>query len=248
MEICALTDTGKVRASNQDYIYASARPVGPLPNLFLLADGMGGASAGDYASRFFVEKLVSFIGRQPDRTPEVAALRQGIIDVNRRLYQESIKVPALRGMGTTAVAATVSEGILYVANVGDSRLYLIRRGIIQVTRDHSYVEEMVSLGLMERESLDYKKNKNYITRAVGTSETIDIDFFEVSLQLGDQILLCSDGLTNMIDDDSIYAMISGQGSLDEKGRRLIEAANERGGADNISVILAEPAESEVTPC
>ncbi len=248
MEICALTDTGKVRSSNQDYIYASSRRVGPLPNLLLLADGMGGANAGDYASRFFVEGLVSYISRQKGTAPEVTVLRQGITEVNRRLYQESVKVPALRGMGTTAVAATVSEGILYVANVGDSRLYLIRKGIIQVTRDHSYVEEMVSLGLLKRESPDYQKKKNYITRAVGTDASIDIDFFEVSLQAGDMILLCSDGLTNMVDDDSIYSIAAGAGSLTEKCRRLIQTANDNGGRDNISAILAEPAESEVTPC
>ena len=248
MEICALTDTGKVRTSNQDYIYASSRMVGPLANLLLLADGMGGANAGDYASRFFVEELVAFIGRQPEDSPEVTVLRHGITEINHRLYQESIKVPSLRGMGTTAVAATVSEGTLYVANVGDSRLYLIRKGIIQVTRDHSYVEEMVSLGLLKRESPDYQKKKNYITRAVGTDANIDIDFFEVSLQPGYMILLCSDGLTNMLDDDSIYSIVSGEGNLTEKCRRLIRSANDNGGNDNISVILAEPAESEVAPC
>ncbi len=248
MQVCAFTDTGKVRVSNQDYIYASPRKTGPLSNLLLLADGMGGASAGDYASRFFVEKLVSYIGRQPEGTPEVTALRQGITEINRKLYEESMRRPELKGMGTTAVAATISDDTLYVANVGDSRLYLIRKGIIQVTKDHSYVEEMVSLGLLKRESLDYRKNKNYITRAIGTDRDVDIDFFELSLLPGDLILLCSDGLTNMLDDDSIYAVVSGAGSLSDRARRLIREANQNGGKDNISVILAEPGESEVTPC
>ncbi|MCI8830535.1 MAG: Stp1/IreP family PP2C-type Ser/Thr phosphatase [Lachnospiraceae bacterium] len=248
MQISAYTDTGKVRSTNQDYIYASSQKTGPLKNLLLLADGMGGANAGDYASRFLVEKLVTYINRQPEGESEISIFNKGITEVNRRLYNESLCNESLKGMGTTMVAATVSKNILYVANVGDSRLYLIRGGLIQVTRDHSYVEEMVSLGLLNRESQDYRDKKNYITRAIGADGQVEIDFFEVSLHSGDQILLCSDGLSNMVSDKEIYSIVSGKGSLSEKAWQLLQTANDKGGKDNISVILAEPLESEGMSC
>ena len=146
------------------------------------------------------------------------------------------------------VAATVSDGVLYVANVGDSRLYLVRGGLIQVTKDHSYVEEMVSLGLLNRGSKDYQMKKNYITRAIGTEPEVEPDFFEVALHEGDMILLCSDGLSNMVSDKEIYSIVSAKGTLSEKAWRLLQKANDNGGKDNISVILANLAESEVTPC
>lgn len=248
MQISAYTDTGRVRSTNQDYIYASQQKTGPLPNLLLLADGMGGANAGDFASRFLVEKLVAYINRQPDGESEILVLNKGISEVNKRLYKESLKDPSFEGMGTTMVAATVSDGTLYVANIGDSRLYLIRGGLIQVTKDHSYVEEMVSLGLLNRGSKDYQRKKNYITRAIGTEPEVEPDFFEVSLHKGDKILLCSDGLSNMVSDKEIYSIVSGEGSLSEKAWNLLCRANENGGKDNISVILADPAESEVRTC
>lgn len=248
MQVCAFTDTGRVRTTNQDYIYATPQKVGPLANLLLLADGLGGANAGDYASRFAVERLVAYLSRCPEGEPEVLALRQGITEINRRLYQEAGSNPDLQGMGTTIVAATVSEGTLYVANVGDSRLYLIGEQIVQITRDHSYVEEMVSMGLLSRDSQDYRKNKKYITRALGAEAGVDIDFFEAPLKPGERILLCSDGLTNMVSDRTIKAIVNGPGTLADRARRLIRTANDNGGRDNISVILAEPGESEVAPC
>ena len=155
MEAYALTDIGQVRSMNQDYIYSSPEMVGSLPNLFLVADGMGGHKAGDYASRFAVENLVIYINRAGKGSP-VMQLKMGIEEVNERLYEESLKREELKGMGCTLVAGVVEDGTLYVANVGDSRLYLIQAGAIrQVTRDHSYVEEMVAMGQMRRGSVDY---------------------------------------------------------------------------------------------
>ena len=155
MEAYALTDIGRVRTMNQDYIYSSPEKVGSLPNLFLVADGMGGHRAGDYASRFAVENLVIYINRAGDGSP-VMQLKKGIEAVNGMLYEESLKREELKGMGCTLVAGVVEDNILYVANVGDSRLYLIHGDSIhQVTRDHSYVEEMVAIGQMRRGSEDY---------------------------------------------------------------------------------------------
>lgn len=145
MEAYALTDTGSVRNMNQDYIYSSPEKVGSLPNLFLVADGMGGHKAGDYASRYAVENLVVYLNRSCQGGP-VIQLKDGIRQVNEGLFEESRSREELRGMGCTLVAAVVEDNTLYVANIGDSRLYLIQGGSIrQVTKDHSYVEEMVAM-------------------------------------------------------------------------------------------------------
>ena len=217
MKACALTDTGRVRTANQDYVYASVEPVGSLPNLFVVADGMGGHQAGDYASRYIVENLVSYL-QYTENSQIVPLLREGILKVNTMLYQESKEKPELSGMGTTLVAAVADENTLYVANVGDSRLYLVRDRIRQVTRDHSYVEELVSLGRLERGSKDYKDKKNIITRAVGTEDKLLVDFFEVGLEPGDFILMCSDGLSNMLEDVEMEEIVGSDLELEKKRR------------------------------
>lgn len=239
MKACALTDTGRVRTANQDYVYASVEPVGSLPNLFVVADGMGGHQAGDYASRYIVENLVSYL-QYTENSQIVPLLREGILKVNTMLYQESKEKPELSGMGTTLVAAVADENTLYVANVGDSRLYLVRDRIRQVTRDHSYVEELVSLGRLERGSKDYKDKKNIITRAVGTEDKLLVDFFEVGLEPGDFILMCSDGLSNMLEDVEMEEIVGSDLELEEKAEKLITVANDNGGKDNIAVVLVEP--------
>ncbi|MGN0373119.1 MAG: Stp1/IreP family PP2C-type Ser/Thr phosphatase [Enterocloster sp.] len=247
MEAYALTDTGRVRYMNQDYIYSSPEKVGTLPNLFLVADGMGGHQAGDYASRYAVENLVIYLNRLCDGSP-VRQLKQGIAEVNAGLYEESLKNTELRGMGCTLVAAVIEDETLYVANVGDSRLYLIHHGNIrQVTRDHSYVEEMIALGQMSRGSRDYYAHKNIITRAMGIGRDVEPDFFELEVEEGDYILLCSDGLTNMVDDASICSIVTGDGSLKDKATALIREANIQGGMDNIAVVLVS-AGKEVGSC
>lgn len=248
MEAYALTDVGQVRSMNQDYIYSSPEMVGSLPNLFLVADGMGGHQAGDYASRFAVENLVIYINRTASGSA-VMQLKTGIEAVNERLYEESLMREELKGMGCTLVAAVVEDNLLYVANVGDSRLYLIHGDAIrQVTKDHSYVEEMVAMGQMRRGSADYNSRKNIITRAMGIGRSVEPDFFEVDLEEGDYILLCSDGLSNMVDDETIRRIITGEGSLKEKASCLIQEANRQGGIDNIAAVLVNPLGREAGSC
>lgn len=248
MEAYALTDTGRVRSMNQDYIYSSPEMVGSLPNLFLVADGMGGHRAGDFASRYTVENLVVYISRA-GKEPVVPQLKAGIAAVNEKLYEESLKNEELAGMGCTLVAAVVEDRTMYVANVGDSRLYLIHKdGIRQVTKDHSYVEEMVAMGQMRRGSADYNRRKNIITRAMGIGRDVEPDFFEVDLVEGDYILLCSDGLSNMLDDESMRRIVTGDNSLKDKAALLIEEANRRGGVDNIAVVLVRPLGREGGQC
>jgi protein phosphatase len=234
-----MTDIGRVRNANQDYVFASAESVGNLPNLFLVADGMGGHKAGDYASRYISEHLVEHI-KQAEDSEIIPLLREGIEKVNQMLYQESRDKAELNGMGTTLVAAVIEDSSMYVANVGDSRLYLIRNQLKQITKDHSYVEELVSLGQMERGSRDYREKKNIITRAVGTEEKLEIDFFEVSLEPGDYVLMCSDGLSNMLEDAEMEEIICSELELGEKAEKLITVANDNGGKDNIAVVLINP--------
>ena len=154
----------------------------------------------------------------------------------------------MRGMGTTIVAAVIQGRTLLVANVGDSRLYIVGDEITQVTQDHSLVQEMVRLGQMDPQSAKNHPDKNIITRAVGVSEKVKIDIFERQLRAGEYIILCSDGLTNMVEDSVILQILHGAGSLSDKAERLIELANKNGGKDNITVIIIEPNSDEVAEC
>jgi protein phosphatase len=187
---------------------------------------------------------VEFFGKsQPDKDVH-SILKEGIRQVNRSLYQEASQSASLQGTGSTLVLATVRGDVLYVANIGDSRLYLLRDSLEQITKDHSYVEELVALGKMKRGSRDYEEKKNIITRAVGTGEDVDIDLFALKLKRRDYVLMCSDGLSNMVDEFELEYIIRTEESLQEKAETLVQAANRNGGLDNISVILIDPQMSE----
>lgn len=245
MQAYALTDVGIRRSMNQDFIYAETEPVGSLENLFLLADGMGGHKAGDYASRYAVEQLTAFFGQKFPEKDVHGILKEGIRKVNQKLFEEACQDKDLYGMGSTLVIATIKGTVLYVANIGDSRLYLLRDELQQITRDHSYVEELVAMGKIKRGSRDYQEKKNIITRAMGTEEHVDPDLFALKLKKGDIILMCSDGLSNMVDEFEMEYIIRSEEGLQRKAESLVEAANRNGGKDNISVILIEPQISEV---
>ena len=226
MKTFSMTHIGRRREMNQDYMSENA--VGKLPNLFLVADGMGGHKAGEYASRFTVEKIVETI-ETSGQTEPVAAMKEAVEAANRGLLEEAGRDAAKAGMGTTVVAATVIGDHLHVANVGDSRLYLINHeAIMQITMDHP--------------------DKNIITRAVGVVPELSVDFFEVELKPGDTVLMCSDGLTNMIEDEEIKKIVLGQRDIVEKAEKLIDTANGNGGKDNITVVLIEPFSDEVKEC
>ena len=242
----SVTDIGKKRKLNQDYVFASDKPLGNLPNIFIVADGMGGHNAGDYASKYAVETIKEEIERSFEKSP-VKILGRAIELANEHIRKKSKEEEALSGMGTTVVAATcLSDKYLEVANVGDSRLYVVNdRKIEQITRDHSLVEEMVRMGGIDREAARSHPDKNIITRAVGAKDTVDVDFFNVELDPGDIVLMCSDGLTNMLEDKEIHMILSSQGSVKEKAEELVRAANNNGGRDNIAVIIIEPFADEV---
>lgn len=247
MKISSLTDIGNTREMNQDYLYSSEESVGKLPNLFLVADGMGGHKAGEFASRYVVEHIVRFI-KESKEEEAVGILSESIETANRKLKEYADAHQQMRGMGTTIVAAVIQGRTLLVANVGDSRLYIVGDEITQVTQDHSLVQEMVRLGQMDPQSAKNHPDKNIITRAVGVSEKVKIDIFERQLRAGEYIILCSDGLTNMVEDSVILQILHGAGSLSDKAERLIELANKNGGKDNITVIIIEPNSDEVAEC
>lgn len=242
----SITDTGRQRRMNQDYVFTSDIPVGPLPNFYIVADGMGGHNAGDYASRYTVDTVSAAVASVGD-TPADASrlLEKALQDANDGLRKIAAENPSLYGMGTTFVAASIRNGRLLAANVGDSRLYILRRPdrIRQVTVDHSYVEEMVQAGRIDRETARTLPDKNIITRAVGAEDRLVVDFFRETLSEGDLLLLCSDGLTNMLTDEEIVRIVFSFRSLEEAADRLIFEANMAGGRDNISAVLVNPFET-----
>lgn len=239
MKAYAATNVGLERSINQDYIYYSLDKIGCLPNLFVVADGMGGHKAGDIASRFTVENLVTLI-RESKEKDLISIINNAILDVNERLLNKASESADYEGMGTTLVVATISDRLLKVANVGDSRLYIINDDITQITRDHSLVEEMVSLGKIDRKAARTHEKKNYITRAIGGEKNVEAEMFSVDLKYGDKIIMCSDGLSNMVEDNDILNIVKRSDSLEEAVEGLIKTANDNGGKDNISVIIIEP--------
>ncbi|MGN0353399.1 MAG: Stp1/IreP family PP2C-type Ser/Thr phosphatase [Roseburia sp.] len=239
MKTFSMTDIGKRREINQDYMFTSETAVGNLPNLFLVADGMGGHKAGEYASRFTVDTIVETVRNSKEMEP-VPIIKEAVTRANQLLIEEACADENKMGMGTTIVAATLLEKKLYIANVGDSRLYVVNHEISQITRDHSLVEEMVRLGEMNKEEAKVHPDKNIITRAIGAGNELVIDFFELEVEPEDTILMCSDGLTNMIEDEEIRKIVVGQRDIAEKAEKLVETANANGGKDNITVVVIEP--------
>jgi protein phosphatase len=240
MKSFSITDVGKKRKVNQDYVFGEENAIGSLPNIFIVADGMGGHNAGDYASRFCVESVIDSIKNSNQKTP-IGIIEIAITNANNLLIEESRKNCDLEGMGTTFVLATIMGDVLYVANIGDSRLYVIRDDIKQITEDHSLVEEMVKTGEIERKDARLHPNKNIITRALGANSQVVPDFFEVNITKEDTILMCSDGLSNMMDDEDIFRIIKEYpDDIEKAASKLIETANEYGGNDNIAIIIVRP--------
>jgi protein phosphatase len=233
-----MTDIGKTRNINQDYLYFSDEKIGYFPNLYIVADGMGGHKAGDKASTYAVTRFVELLKAEE---PDIPFLTMGklIRQVNEEIYKISATQDQYAGMGTTFVAAVIIGHTAYVMNIGDSRLYHYDGSKLrQVTMDHSLVEELVRAGELKREESRYHPQKNIITRALGVSETVEPDYFMVEMFPSDQILLCSDGLSNMVEDDRLSEILSGEGEPEELVKKCVEEALFFGGHDNIAAVIA----------
>lgn len=240
----SMTDIGRRRKLNQDTVYSCEHPLGNLSNLFIVADGMGGHKAGDYASAYTVKAIEREVEICEENSP-IKILREAISVANVEIYEKAATEADFAGMGTTTVAATIDEdNTLYVANVGDSRLYLIDDEITQVTKDHSLVAEMVRKGSLDEVAARVHPDKNIITRAIGAASSVEIDFFEVELNEGDVILMCTDGLTNMVEDEEILRIVRSSVDVADMAENLIKMANHNGGKDNIGVVIVQVSSDE----
>ena len=238
MKAFGITDIGRTRKNNQDYLYISEKPLGNLPNVYIVADGMGGHKAGEVASKSAVETIITSITSTELKDP-VSIIQEAVTTANNEIFYMSKDHPEFEGMGTTLVITTICRHDFYVANIGDSRLYLINDDIHQITRDHSYVEEMVSRGEIDKDSARTHEKKNVITRAVGVETGTFADYFQVKYKEGDKILMCSDGLSNMITDADLKRIVKKNIPVEEIVNELVYTANHNGGADNITAIVVE---------
>jgi len=249
-----LTDTGKVREHNEDTI-----AVDPDIGLLVLADGMGGYNAGEVASGIAVKTIVNLVKEQVERedmnvqdrdaglSRPTIILRDAIQRANKIIYQTARTQPQCEGMGTTVVAALFFDNKITIAHVGDSRLYRQRLGGVkleQVTMDHSLLQELVDRGFYSAEEAQRAANKNYVTRALGVEPNVEVEIQEVPANKGEVFILCSDGLSDMVEDEDIHLTINTfSANLDTVAKQLIQLANDNGGRDNVSVVMAHVLEA-----
>ena len=247
-----LSDVGRVREHNEDTI-----GVDPDIGLMVLADGMGGYNAGEVASGIAVKTIMSLVKEAVAQSEMTAAdadtglsrpsivLRDAIIRANKIIFQTAKTQPQCEGMGTTIVACIFADNKVSVAHVGDSRLYRLRANHFeQLTLDHSLLQELVDRGFYSQAEAARATNKNYVTRALGVEPTVDVEIHEHVAQKGDVYVLCSDGLSDMVEDDDIHLTISTfSANLETVAKQLIQLSNDNGGRDNVSLILAQVAES-----
>lgn len=236
MEVSSATSVGCIRSLNEDSFFVS-EPDSKGTVLAIVADGMGGHNAGEVASGKAVGILQNGIFRETYMSAKDVLIK-AVEDANQEIYEMSINKKNLSGMGTTITACLAMENSVTAVQVGDSRLYLIRKDkISQITKDHSLVEMLVENGTITKEEAKNHPQKNIITRAVGTDKTVEADIYEFSVKKGDTVLLCSDGLVNMVDDEEILSVIKSAETLDAAANTLVSQAEKAGGTDNITVIL-----------
>ncbi|MBV9194755.1 MAG: Stp1/IreP family PP2C-type Ser/Thr phosphatase [Solirubrobacterales bacterium] len=227
-ETTCKTDTGRQRRDNEDSALARA-PV------FVVADGMGGAQAGEVASRIAIE---AFEHGLPDSGSEEERLAERVREANRQIHERSRSDHERAGMGTTLTAAYLGDGSLAIAHVGDSRAYMLRDGVLRrLTQDHSLVDELVRRGKLTEEQAAEHPQRSIITRALGPEPEVEVDTWSYRTQAGDVLLLCSDGLTSMVSEDRVAEILLAADTLDRAADQLIAEANEAGGRDNITVVL-----------
>lgn len=247
MKLAGKTDVGRIRQENQDDYRAGELPGGAV--WALVCDGMGGAKGGREASQGACNVIENFFQEQYAQCgagQEEPFLKKALLYANRFVFQKAAHEEALAGMGTTAVCALVRSGNVYLCHAGDSRAYLIRDGkLTQLTHDHSYVQELVDCGTITEEEAEHHPQKNIITKALGVDYRLEPEFTAAKLKREDRLLLCTDGLTNMVPVEEMEKLLA-QGTFYDLPDRLIEAANAHGGSDNITALLlaVEPTEVE----
>jgi PPM family protein phosphatase len=241
IEFFSATDTGRARSNNEDAV-----TLDETHGLAVLADGMGGYNAGEVASGMATEFIKTELGRwlgevgEAATDPEVRRAMDICVDnANRAIFNAANANPQYAGMGTTLVVSVFRDHRVLVGHVGDSRCYRLRAGrLTQVTRDHSLLQEQIDAGLITPEQAAFSAHKNLVTRAVGVEDTVLLEIHQHELHPGDLFLMCSDGLSDMLEDESLGQLLMGYDTLEEMGAALIAAANDAGGRDNIAVVLA----------
>jgi PPM family protein phosphatase len=237
VEQAGMSDVGRQRSANEDSLVLS-------PPFFAVADGMGGAKAGEVASALAAETLQ---GASEDGEAAEAQLARLLREANRRIYELAVSDDAHRGMGTTLTAAKVTGDEVSVGHVGDSRAYLLRDGELeQITRDHSLVAELERSGQITAEAAEHHPQRSIITRALGPEPDVDVDTYTVTGRSGDVFLLCSDGLTSMVTDSEVASLLRSAERLEDAAESLVRAANQSGGKDNITVVLFRLGEAEAS--
>lgn len=244
-EFCLQTDPGLARENNEDSV-----AVDEPTRLAILADGMGGYNAGEIASGMATTFIKSELGRwlaQAGRHANAREVRRAmeicVDNANRSIFNAANSNPHYSGMGTTLVLGVFQEGRVLLGHIGDSRCYRMRGSeFVQVTKDHSLLQEQMDAGLITPEQAATSNNKNLVTRALGVEDTVLLEVSEHKVETGDVFLMCSDGLSDMVDDQGIAKILAQEGPLAEKVSQLIAAANANGGRDNISVLLAQAGE------
>lgn len=241
-EFCIRTDPGLARENNEDSVTFD-EPT----RLAILADGMGGYNAGEIASgmattfiRSELGRWLSQAGRQANAREVRRAMEICVDNANRSIFNAANSNPQYSGMGTTLVVGVFQDGRLLLGHIGDSRCYRLRAGeLAQITKDHSLLQEQMDAGLITPEQAAVSTNKNLVTRALGVEDAVLLEVNEHRVEPGDIYLMCSDGLSDMVDDPGIARILQADGSLEDKVDRLVDAANGNGGRDNISVLLAQ---------
>lgn len=237
MQIFSKTDRGRVRTDNQDAYFAGKITDDSV--FAVVCDGMGGANAGNVASELAVRHISEYVIRSyrdgMNMTDTEKTLKNAIVSANISLYDKAVNNAEFAGMGTTAVAVFVKDGTAVIAHVGDSRIYLVNGEIKQLTRDHSVVQSLIESGKITPEDAKVHPRKNVITRALGAEEDVAVDSDCLNLSNGDTLLLCSDGLTNFLDDKDILTVFQNN-DISAVAERLVEEANKNGGGDNITVV------------
>jgi protein phosphatase len=237
----ALTDTGRVRPENQDswLVRSTETPEGKEILTAVVCDGMGGAKAGNVASRMGVERFAEYLcpGLETVEQAELSA-PLAVREANRAIYDLAFAIPEYEGMGTTLVAAVTDGRETRIVNIGDSRCYLVRNKVIrQITKDHSLVQDLVDRGEIDRADAWLHPQRNYITRALGTDEDVICDVFREELEPGDILLLCSDGLSGIVNAQEMLFEIAYGGELETAADRMMGIALDRGAPDNVTLIL-----------
>lgn len=239
LSVAAGTDVGRIRAGNEDSLYADADQE---RGLFIVADGMGGHAAGEVASEMAVQIVARELTPLRDLTDDAAErlMADALRNANRAIYERTIVEADKQGMGTTASCLLVASGRWMIGHIGDSRVYLLREGALrQVTKDHSYVQEQVDAGFLTPEQARYHPYSNVITRCVGANAAVEADVLQGELQDGDVYLIASDGLTGMVEDAQLKRILESRVTPGKMVATLIGEANRRGGLDNITAIVVQ---------